>query len=101
MYKILVTFFAHNDTAEAYHWYEDKRPGLGDELLKEIETAYRKIANNPQHYGFIDERKELRDYLIHRFPYLIVYRVKNETVEIVAVHHASKNPSRKYGNPDS
>jgi hypothetical protein len=37
-------------------------------LLKELEIAYGKISNNPEHFGFIDERKELRDFLIHRFP---------------------------------
>jgi hypothetical protein len=62
-YKIVITPFAHNDEDEAYLWYEEQRTGLGEELLKELETAYLKIANNPQHFGFIDERKELRDFL--------------------------------------
>ncbi|MEO8711870.1 MAG: type II toxin-antitoxin system RelE/ParE family toxin, partial [Parafilimonas sp.] len=68
--------------------------GLGEEL----ETAYQKIAKNPEHYSFIDARKELRDFLIHRFPYLIVYRIKNDVIEIIAVHHAKKHPSKKHGD---
>ena len=95
-YTIVITPYAHNDEYEAYTWYEEQRTGLGDELLKELEIAYRKISNNPEYYGFIDERKELRDFLIHRFPYLIVYRIKNDIVEIIAVHHAKKHPSKKY-----
>lgn len=97
-YKIIITPFAQNDEDEAYTWYEEQRIGLGEELLKELEIAYHKIANNPEHYGFIDERKVLRDFLIHRFPYLIVYRIKNDVVEIIAVHHAKKHPSKKYGD---
>ena len=63
--------------------YEEQHVGLGDEFLNELEIAYRKIANNPHHYGFIDENKILRDYLIRRFPYLIVYRIKDDTIEIL------------------
>ena len=100
-YKIVITPFAHNDEYEAYAWYENQRIGLGDELLTELKTAYQKIANNPQHYSFIDQRKELRDFLIHRFPYLIVYRIKGDVVEIIAVHHAKKHPSGKYGDASS
>jgi len=95
--QIIISPFAHNDTDEAYAWYEAQRTGLGEELLKELETAYQKISNNPAHYSFIDERKELRDFLLHRFPYLIVYRVTGNVVEIIAVHHGKKHPSKKYG----
>ena len=97
-YKIVITPFAHNEEYEAYTWYEEQHMGLGDELLKELETAYQKISNNPEHYSFIDERKELRDFLINRFPYLIVYRINGDAIEIIAVHHAKKNPGKKYGN---
>ena len=96
-HKIVITPFAHKDEYEAYTWYEKQHTGLGDELLKELETAYLKIANNPEHYSFIDERKDLRDFLIHRFPYLIVFRLNENGVEIIAVHHAKKHPSKKYG----
>jgi len=97
-HKIVITPFANNDEYEAYEWYEKQRIGLGEELLKELQTAYPKIANNPEHYSFIDERKELRDFLIHRFPYLIVYRIKVDAIEIIAVHHAKKYPLKKYGD---
>ena len=70
---------------------------LGDEFLKELEIAYQKIANNPEHYSFIDDRKILRDFLIHRFPYLIVYRIDVDVIEIIAVHHSKKHPAKKYG----
>ena len=96
-YKILIYPLAHSDEYEAYTWYEKQRLGLGDELLKELQIAYKKISNNPEHYSFIDERKQLRDFLIHRFPYLVVYPINSDVVEIVAVHHAKKHPSTKYG----
>ena len=96
-YSIVISPFAHTDEYEAYIWYEEQRPGLGDEFLKELEIAYQKIANNPEHYSFIDDRKILRDFLIHRFPYLIVYRIDVDVIEIIAVHHSKKHPAKKYG----
>ena len=97
-HKIIITPFAHEDEYDAYSWYEKRRKGLGEELLKELEIAYEKMSNNPEYYDFIDERKILRDFLIHRFPYLVVYRVNKDVVEIIAIHHAKKHPSKKYGN---
>jgi len=96
-YSIVISPFAHTDEYEAYIWYEEQRPGPGDEFLKELEIAYQKIANNPEHYSFIDDRKILRDFLIHRFPYLIVYRIDVDVIEIIAVHHSKKHPAKKYG----
>ena len=71
---------------------------FGEELLTELETSYQKIAEHPEYFSFIDERKELRDYLMPRFPFLIVFRVINNTVEVITVHHAKKNPSKKSGS---
>lgn len=99
-HKIIITPLAHIDEYEAFTWYEEQRTGLGDEMLIELEFTYKKIAENPEHYGFIDGRQELRDYLLPRFPYLIVYRINGNTVEIITVHHAKKHPSKKYGATD-
>jgi hypothetical protein len=47
-HKIIITPFAHEDEYDAYSWYEKRRKGLGEELLKELEIAYEKISNNPE-----------------------------------------------------
>ena len=96
-YKVIISPSANLDEYEAYKWYEKQTTGLGEELLSELKTAYEKIAQNPDYNSFIDGRKELRDYLINRFPFLIVYRVNSNTVEVIAVHHAKKHPDKKYG----
>ena len=99
-YKVVITPLAHLDEFEAYEWYELQRIGLGEELLTELETCYQKIAGHPEYFSFIDERKELRDFLMPRFPFLIVFRMINNTVEIITVHHAKKHPSKKYRSQD-
>jgi plasmid stabilization system protein ParE len=96
-YKIVISPLAHLDEYEAYEWYEIQSKGLGEKFLTTLETAYNKISQHPEHYGFIDDKKELRDYLIHPFPFLIVYRVTGEIIEVITVHHSKKHPSKKYG----
>jgi plasmid stabilization system protein ParE len=96
-YKIIISPLANVDEYEAYEWYENQSQGLGEKLLAQLEIAYNKISQNPHHYGFIDDKKELRDFLLHPFPYLIVYRINDDTIEVITVHHAKKHPSKKYG----
>ncbi|MFC4232675.1 type II toxin-antitoxin system RelE/ParE family toxin [Parasediminibacterium paludis] len=98
VYNLVISSFAQQDTYDAFEWYELQRSGLGEELLKELELAYCKIAAHPEHYGFIDGRKDLRDFLLRRFPFLIVYRIKGNLIDVVAVHHAKKHPLKKRGS---
>ena len=99
-HEFVISFSARFDVYEAYQWYEGRRVGLGEELLKELETAYTKISDHPEYFGFIDERKVLRDYLLPRFPFLIIYRVLANSVQVISIHHTKKNPMKKYGDSE-
>jgi toxin ParE1/3/4 len=70
---------------------------LGEEFLAELEKTYNKISNNPKYNTFIDDKKVIRDLHLYRFPFVVVYRIKNNTIEIISVHHTKKYPSKKYG----
>ncbi len=99
-YKIVISPYAHFEEYEAYDWYETQRKGLGEELLKELEIAYHRISLHPEYFGFIDERKELRDCLLPRFPFLIVFKIESNSVQIIALHHVKKHPTKKYGSAE-
>ena len=94
---MVISPLAHLEEEEAYQWYEKQRTGLGEQLLEELEKAYQKILENPEFFGFIDAKKELRDFRVTRFPFLVVYRINQNIIEVIAVHHAKKHPSKKYG----
>jgi hypothetical protein len=89
-YRIVISEAAFNDEYAAYEWYEKQQLGLGEELLAELEFAYKKISANLQHYGYIDDNKELRDFSLRRFPYAVIYRVKGDVVQVISVHHFKK-----------
>lgn len=54
------------DILEAIKWYEERREGLGDELLIAIENEKHFIEQNPYHYE--DKYKGIRKAITKRFP---------------------------------
>ena len=38
---------------EAYAWYEDQRPGLGEEFLAEVQRVLDRIEQNPEIHALI------------------------------------------------
>ena len=94
-YILVIREAAHLEAAEAYKYYEEKSPGLGERFLTELLKRYNEIANHPEHYGFIDEQKILRDVKLKHFPYLIVYEFYNDTVVVYSVFNGYKNPAKR------
>ena len=43
MYKLVVKSNALLMAKDAYEWYEEQRPGLGEEFLSELDLCFSKI----------------------------------------------------------
>jgi hypothetical protein len=70
-YTLALSEEAQMEETEAFNYYEGIRPGLGEELLSELEKSYSKIAENPLFYSYIESSPMLRDVLIEKFPYVV------------------------------
>jgi toxin ParE1/3/4 len=88
-YKLVLQTEAISDINEGFIWYEEQLPGLGYELLQEIETSFDKLCQHPFLYTSINEY--LRRIKVSR-SLLIVYEVENEYVYINSVKHSSRKP---------
>lgn len=88
------------DFDEGFAWYENKRKGLGDEFLSDIEKKIADIINHPEAYGS-KGNPTYREALLDNFPYVIVYRIYKQKKEIFisAVHHTKKSSRNKYRRP--
>ncbi len=76
-------------------WYEDERPGLGDEFWTEIQQTLAMIVDHPSMGGRIQRvrvRGEVRRLPVRRFPYFVVYRDRPDSIEVVAFAHQSRRP---------
>ena len=83
---------AELDITEAYAWYENRRPGLGEEFLGSVDAAIEAILRMPEMHVVVHEN--YRRGLVRRFPYAIFYEYSSGTVTIYAVFHTSRDPNK-------
>lgn len=93
------SFFVPEAQAElinAWTWYEDKNPGLGDKFLNEVYKRITQIEANPERYP--QRKHSFHETIVKIFPYLIIYRIEKrmKLIIITSIFHTSRNPRKKY-----
>jgi toxin ParE1/3/4 len=78
-----------DDIAEACRWYESRNAGLGGRFLRELRSTLSRIALAPEAYA--KGEREVRSARMHRFPYLVHFRVVGENVIILAVMYGGRD----------
>ncbi len=81
----------HGELTNGYLWYESKCNGLGEDFIRELESAFSVIQELPDTWPVIS--KNFRRYLLKRFPYGVIYKIKEDCIFIVAVMHLSREPA--------
>ena len=81
---------------EAWGWYEDKQPGLGNRFKEKVYDCIKSIEKTPERYP--ERRKNYREALVKIFPYMVVYRIhkRKQAIAIVSIFHTYRNPLKKY-----
>ena len=75
---------------EAAKFYEERQKSLGKRFVEALTDTVNRIRRNPQLYGKIDGN--IRKCRLLHFPYGVIYRYKNEIIEIIAVMHLKRKP---------
>ena len=81
---------ARKELEAAVIYYNSQRSGLGDEFAEEVEKTTGRILAFPEAWPAISLRS--RKCRTNRFPYAIVYQIRDETILIVAVMHLHRKP---------
>ena len=78
---------------------EDNSPGLGLEFSKEIYSTIQRILQFPKAWSKISQN--CRRCITQRFPYGIIYHVKEDEILIVSIMQLNKKPRSwdKFLNP--
>jgi plasmid stabilization system protein ParE len=87
---LIVNPEAEADLADARQWYETERSGLGDELIDAVSNVFARVQRAPRLYAKVFQ--ELRLALVRRFPYVVVYRIDDDQITVVAVYHTHRDP---------
>ena len=59
---------AEADLQHAYDWYEERRPSLGVEFMREVDRCISNIISQPEMYPVVHHN--VRQAPIRRFPHL-------------------------------
>ncbi len=81
---------ALDELIEAARYYEACSDGLGDRFLDSVEKGLHVIGGNPQ--LFCADELGRRKYVIKKFPYLIIYKAKGDSVYVLAIAHGKRKP---------
>lgn len=76
-------------------WYERERPGYGALFMSEVQRSVDRAARFPQsgtRVLDIDPERDIRRFVLRRFPYSVVTAIVDSRRAVVAIAHASRAP---------
>lgn len=79
----------------AAEYLDERRAGLGNELIDRVETAIEDILAMPEAWPLVsspDGQLQLRSRVIRPFRYRIVYYIAAAGIRVVAYAHESQEP---------
>lgn len=80
-----------DDIAEACRWYEGRSKGLSERFLRELKLTLSRIAETPEAYA--KGERDVRSARLHRFPYIVHFRITGEEVVVLGVMYGGRDPS--------
>jgi len=80
---------AVEDYMDAFDWSFHRNRSIAEKFGREVERAVEMIQQHPLSWSKFDETH--RKFLLHRFPYSIIYRlVTDKKIWITAVAHQKR-----------
>lgn len=95
-YRVEFLARGRKELLDAWEWYDDRLPGLGDRFMREVNKRLQQIEKTPERY--VERRKGFRETKVKVFPYLIIYRIqkRKKIIAISSIFHIRRNPKVKY-----
>ena len=81
---------ALQEVENAQAWYEERSLLAASAFLRELSMAVQRIRQAPHRYPAAPAGT--RRLLLDQFPFTIYYRLKGDTLNIVAVAHQKRRP---------
>lgn len=81
---------AEFELQEAYDWYEERERGLGAEFLRCVDSCVQVFRRHPEIFPTV--HKHVRQGVLRRFPYSVLYFISSNEIIVISVFHASRDP---------
>ena len=81
---------AADEAQAAERWYRERNETASGRFQRELDRAVERISQGPESGS--PYLSNTRRVLLRRFPFFVVFRVRGDNVQIVAVAHARRRP---------
>ncbi|MCB0324719.1 MAG: type II toxin-antitoxin system RelE/ParE family toxin [Bdellovibrionales bacterium] len=78
------------EAREARQWYAERNPAAAEAFMNELDLGIERIVDRPELRAI--HMLGTRRYLFQYFPFAIVYRVKDDVIQVVAIAHGRRKP---------
>jgi plasmid stabilization system protein ParE len=89
--KVIFDKLAQLELKDATEFYELEVAGLGKRFQMEVKQGIRRICEYP--LVWTKERGDIRKYILHKFPYKILYSIEEGYIYIIAIAHGHRRPN--------
>jgi len=87
---------ARAELRSAALWYDEQRPGLGDEFIAEVSMVVERFRSAPESYPVWPSTQAgnpvIRKATLQRFPYVIALETHEHHFLVLAIAHAKRRP---------
>lgn len=82
---------AESEFNDAIVYYNNASSGLGFEFALEVKRTLERILQYPEAWSPLS--KQTRRCLTNRFPYGVIYQIREDLILIIAIMHLNKKPN--------
>lgn len=90
MMRLFFAVAAREELDEAFAYLELQQPGLGYRFTSDVDEALTRIRKQPLAWHPLS--KHFRRCHLRHFRYGVIYRIREERIEILAIAHDSRRP---------
>ena len=87
---------ARAEVRAAALWYDERSPGLGDRSVERVSEVLERLDVAPTIYpiwpGTESAPTPIRKAVLDRFPFLVAFELHSESVSVLAIAHAKRQP---------
>jgi plasmid stabilization system protein ParE len=88
--RVIFDELAKIELDDGREYYEMEVTGLGKRFKQEVKRAINIIKKMPKIGS--PESENIRRYILHKFPYKVLYSIEKDHIYVIAIAHLHREP---------
>lgn len=81
---------AADNLESIYNYLREHHPSFAEPTVRALYEAARSLRAMPER-GRLGEISSTREFILPKLPYIIVYRINEDAVELLHIYHGAQN----------